>query len=107
MFITAIGIIFNTFILMYAARYMDIYDAYFGKFFLIALLYGICSVLFNMPSAFLNWVLAAVICTLLIKYILNESFGRSLMVYIVMVVTSFIVGFILAILLIGASCFAI
>jgi hypothetical protein len=92
---------------MYAARYMDIYDAYFGKCFLIAFLYGICSVLFNMPSAFLNWVLSAVICTLLIKYILDESFGRSFLVYIVMVVTSFIVGFFLAILLIGFACFFI
>jgi len=109
-----VGIIINALVLMYAANYMDIPDADFGKCFITSLVTMIVNAIASVPlrnaafsgrSFIISFAISAIISTIFIKYILNTEWGRAFLTYIVMLVVTIIIFFALGLCCAGGACF--
>ena len=107
MITSIIGIIINSFILLYAANYMGIYYADFGRCFLVSLSSGVISFIPPFNAENIGWLLSAVITIVLIKFIMATSWGRAVLTYIVLIVATLLLACGLTALLVTGSCLCV
>ncbi|MCD6218166.1 hypothetical protein J7L05_09980 [bacterium] len=107
-FIAVIAVVFNTFILMWAAGSMDVPDASFGKCFLTVFFTAIVNAIFGIFfKGFIGFVVALLASTTMIKLFLDVEWGRAFMIYIMMLVITIVIAIVLGVVLASCTCLAI
>ena len=93
-FILVIATVVNTFAMMWAAGYMDVYDASFGRCFLTALFTMIVQSIVSLVihGGVIGWIAGAVVSTTIIKFMLDIEWGRAFMLHIMMTIVLFALG---------------
>jgi hypothetical protein len=87
-----IGLVINTFILSYAANYLNLNNADFGRCFVVCLASTIIGTIFRVSSISFGWIVSAIITILLIRLLLTDSLWASILTYIVMVVVTILLA---------------
>jgi len=108
-----VGIVINSLLLMWAAGYIGIHDADFGKCFLTSFITMVVHWVVSIPfrhAAFgsgfvLSIVIDAVVSIFFIKFILNTNWGKAFLTYVMMIVIAIVIFIVLGLCCAGGACF--